>query len=572
MRYQIAEVDGRRKRVRVVLSRRVRRIAFRRPDPMVRRVVLPSLSPVDAPGQEERGVGPAAPVTVEGPDDRAERPSPETGVPAWLAGRYLWGVILLALLYYGVAKVGYAFGYAGPIAAIVWLPVGVGAAFLTIGGLSFWPGALIGDLLANDYSAIPFWGAIGQTIGNLLEVVVIALVVRRLMRRRPPLESLGGVAGMLAGIAAGTAVSAIVGPLSLAGSGGLSIGAVPHVSWTWWLGDTCGALLVLPLALAWNQRVHVQVTRRRAFEAFAILALVGGLSWIAARGLSPAYVIFPVLALAALRFGWRGATSAVFVSVAFVVWGETDLNGQFRVHEFARSVLETQLFIVVAVISSLFWTALVAERENAVQEMRASEVRAFSAAETERRRMERDLHDGAQQRLLALAVRLGLRARQATAPALQRFFAEGEAQLHEAIDELRDLSHGIHPSVLSELGLANATRSLAGRSPIPVTLLELPTRPAPADAQAAAYYALTEVLANAQKHSGASSIRLRLSSDSAALRLVVEDDGVGGATESVGSGLTGIRRRVEALGGSFVLESPPGIGTRITAVIPARAT
>jgi signal transduction histidine kinase len=508
---------------------------------------------------------------VDGPDRLALRRS-AAELPAWFTRSQLWGVVLLALLYYGVAKLGYAFGFSGPIAAIVWLPVGVGAAFLTIGGLAYWPGALIGDLLANQYSALPVAGAIGQTAGNLLEVVVIAIVVRRVMRRWSPLESLAGVAGMLVGIAAGTALSAIVGPLSLAASGGLPIGEVAHVSWTWWLGDACGGLLVVPLALAWAGRGRPHLAPRRALEAAAVLAVVGVLGWVAARGLSPAYILFPVLALVAIRFGARGATTAVFVSVAVVVWAETNRHGGFAVDAFAPSVLKTHMFIIVVAVSSLCWTALVAERESAVREMRASEVRAFTAAEAERRRMEHDLHDGAQQRLLALALRLGLRARDATTPTLQEFFVEGQSQLHEAIDELRDLSHGIHPSVLSELGLANATRSLAGRSPIPVTLVELPTRPAEADSQAAAYYVLTETLANAQKHSLASSIRVRVSTDDAGLTVVVEDDGVGGAGETVGSGIVGIRQRVERLGGTFALESPAGVGTRVTALIPARVS
>lgn len=508
---------------------------------------------------------------VEGPERVALRRS-AAATPAWLTRSRLWGWVLLALLYYGSARFGYAFGFSGPIAAIVWLPVGVGAAFLTIGGLSFWPGALIGDLLANQYSAIPLWGAIGQTIGNLLEVVVIAAVVRQVMRRWSPLESLRGVAGMLAGICAGTAVSAFVGPLSLAASGGLSIGSVPHVSWTWWLGDTCGGLLVVPLALAWSRRPRVSLTPRRAFEAFTALTVIGGLSLIAARGVTPAYLLFPILAIVAIRFGARGATTAVFFSVAVVVWGETDRHGHFAFESFAPSVRQTQFFIVVLAISSLVKTALVAERGAALREMRASEVRAFTAAEAERRRMERDLHDGAQQRLLALAIRLGLNAREATTPTLQRFFADTQGQLHQAIDELRDLSHGIHPSVLSELGLANATRSLAGRSPIPVTLVELPTRSADPDSQAAAYYILTETLANAQKHSGASAIRVRVTADNGGLQVVVEDNGVGGASETAGSGLMGIRQRVETLGGSLALESPAGVGTRVTALIPARVT
>lgn len=491
-----------------------------------------------------------------------------SAVAVWTAGSRLWGIALLAFVYYGAARFGYAFGFSGPIAAIVWLPVGVAAAFLTIGGLSLWPGALIGDLLANNYSALPLSGAVGQTVGNVLEVVVIAAVTRRLLRKGSPLESLGGVVWLLVAIGSGVAVSAIIGPLSLAASGGLPIHEVLHTSWAWWLGDTCGALLVLPLALAWwTRRKRLRLSRPRSLEAIAVLAGIAAVSWIAAKGIGPAYAIVPVLALAAIRFGPRAATSTVFVSVALVVWGETDRHGQFQVGAFADSVLKTQIFIVVAAVSSLFWTALVAERENAVQELHVSEARAIAAAESERRRMERGIHDGAQQRLLALAVKLGLRAREETNPT-QRFLADIESELRAAIEELRDLSHGIHPSVLSELGLARAIRTVAGRSAIPVTLLELPTHRAAAESQAAVYYAVTETLANAQKHSGASWIRVRVWSDQEWLRLVIKDDGVGGASELRGTGISGIRQRIEELGGTLDLESPRDVGTQITAAVP----
>jgi signal transduction histidine kinase len=105
-----------------------------------------------------------------------------------------------------------------------------------------------------------------------------------------------------------------------------------------------------------------------------------------------------------------------------------------------------------------------------------------------------------------------------------------------------------------------------------VILVELPTQSGDPDSQAAAYYILTETLANAQKHSGASSIRVRVSADGAGLHVVVEDNGVGGATETAGSGIMGMRQRVETFGGSFALESPAGVGTRVTAVIPARVS
>ena len=130
-------------------------------------------------------------------------------------GRYLAGVVALAGAYYAAAKLGYELEFAGPVAAVVWLPAGVAIAFLCLGGLRFWPGVLVGDLLANDYSALPLGSALGQTLGNMLEVLVAALLIRRLLARGSPLDSLAGLGRLLAAIAAGTAISATVGPLSL---------------------------------------------------------------------------------------------------------------------------------------------------------------------------------------------------------------------------------------------------------------------------------------------------------------------------------------------------------------------
>src|SRR5258707_3964188 len=116
----------------------------------------------------------------------------ELARPAWgPRGRYVGGVVALTALYYAAAKVGFALEFAGPVAAIVWLPVGVAISFLCLGGLRFWPGVLIGDLLANNYSALPLGSALGQTVGNMLEVLVAALLIRRLVSRASPLCSLG---------------------------------------------------------------------------------------------------------------------------------------------------------------------------------------------------------------------------------------------------------------------------------------------------------------------------------------------------------------------------------------------
>ena len=154
-------------------------------------------------------------------------------------------------MYDGAAQLSFHLEFAGPVAAIVWLPVGVGIAFVYFSGLPFLPGVLIGDLLANDYGALPLGSAIGQTCGNVLEVAVAILLIRRLARRGPPLATVDGLGGMLIAIASGVAVSATMGTLSLRLGGVISTDAMPTIWRTWWLGDACGALVVVPLALAW---------------------------------------------------------------------------------------------------------------------------------------------------------------------------------------------------------------------------------------------------------------------------------------------------------------------------------
>src|SRR3954462_4460524 len=129
--------------------------------------------------------------------------------------RFAAGVLVLAGLYYAGAKTGYLLEFSGPVAAIVWLPVGVGIAFLYLGGVAYWPGVLIGDLLANNYSVLPLGSALGQTCGNVLEVVLATLLLRRLVRHGSPLATPRGVGAIAVSVAAGAAVSATVGATSL---------------------------------------------------------------------------------------------------------------------------------------------------------------------------------------------------------------------------------------------------------------------------------------------------------------------------------------------------------------------
>jgi PAS domain S-box-containing protein len=209
----------------------------------------------------------------------------------------------------------------------------------------------------------------------------------------------------------------------------------------------------------------------------------------------------------------------------------------------------------------------ITERKHAEAELRASRARLVEIADTERQRIQRNLHDGAQQRLTAVLLSLGrLRESPEEHAALIDLAID---ELAAGLEEIRQLASGLHPAVLSERGLGSALEALALRAPIPVELHVNVRSGLPEQLEAAAYYVVAEGLANSQKHAGASRLVVRTHNDATILVVEVLDDGVGGA-DLDGSGLSGLRDRVEAIGGTLHLESPPGGGTRLMAHIPVR--
>jgi signal transduction histidine kinase len=204
-------------------------------------------------------------------------------------------------------------------------------------------------------------------------------------------------------------------------------------------------------------------------------------------------------------------------------------------------------------------------------ELMASRVRIVAAADETRRRIERDLHDGAQQRLVSLALKLRT-AQTAVPPGLGGPLDEAVAEANGALAELTEIARGIHPAVLTERGLGAALRTLARRSPIPVDLQVRAGQRLPEPVEVSAYYIAAEALTNAAKHSGASAVAVEVEVAGDVLRVVVRDDGAGGADLARGTGLAGLKDRVQALGGRIFLHSPPDAGTSLQAEFPLTAT
>jgi signal transduction histidine kinase len=199
----------------------------------------------------------------------------------------------------------------------------------------------------------------------------------------------------------------------------------------------------------------------------------------------------------------------------------------------------------------------------------ASRARIVTASDETRRRIERNIHDGIQQRIVALGLSLRAVREQFSLPdGVERALDDVETDLDGLLTEIRDFSRGLHPTLLSRAGLGPSLRALARRSPIPVTLEVAVDARLPEPIEIAVYYVVSEALANVVKHAQASSVTVAVSVDSAAVKARVADDGVGGAAPGGSSGLIGLVDRVEALDGRFQLESRPGHGTTISIILP----
>ena len=284
---------------------------------------------------------------------------------------YVLAVAVVALAYYGAGRIGLELAYLNGAVAALWPPAGLGLAVLFLYGVRLWPAIVIGDLLLGDYST-PLGTVLAQTLGNTVAVVVAALLLRRLTGGRGGLDRVADVLAFVACALVAAVVSAAFGPLSLRLGDVISADELGQVFRTWTLGDAAGVLVVAPLVLTWATAGLRAIHRRELVEGTVVLAVLVALAELTPQRDVP-YIVFPVLLWAAVRFGPRGAATAVLVVCSITVWNTAQNDGPFVRDSITDSLLATQLFIAVSALTSLVLAAETAERTRAGAALAASE-------------------------------------------------------------------------------------------------------------------------------------------------------------------------------------------------------
>ncbi len=284
---------------------------------------------------------------------------------------YAGSVALVALAYYLAGRLGLEFAYLDGAVAALWPPAGLGLAVLFLYGVRLWPGIVIGDLLLADFST-PLGTVLGQTVGNTLALVLAALLLRRLTGGRGELARTFDVLAFVVCAVVAATVSAAFGPTSLRLGDVVAADELGRVFRTWTLSDASGVLVVAPALLTWAATGVSGFRRRDVAEGAVGLVLLVVLAELAPQRDVP-YIVFPVLLWAALRFGPRGAATAILVVCSITVWNTAHEDGPFVRDSITDSLLATQLFILIAALTSLLLAAVTAERTGAARALALSE-------------------------------------------------------------------------------------------------------------------------------------------------------------------------------------------------------
>ena len=497
----------------------------------------------------------------------------------WIATLVLAITPLVFPLLFGLRWVVGQFSRAQAIAAKALLGTEVTASTRTTRGASFWTRAL------NVLRDASFW----KQQAHLLLIWPIALIPLAVVSWVVQLTTLpvwyrwvdsNDVFGFAAIDGFVETLPFAAAGIALAVLGAHLLG--PYAAFSRWLASR------LLVGEAESVRSQAEVSRRR-LTGLTITALVGTMIvatlvviWAVTTG-GYFWPIWPLLSLALVVGvpGWvvlvlerpdlerwamgsralaiQIGVSAILVGFLVAVWAITG-GGYFW-------PMWAALGLVLA--AAVHAAVIYGQREHRIRELEETRAGAVDVQETELRRIERDLHDGAQARLVALGMSIGMaEEKMRTDPEGARaLLAEARTDAKQALEELRDLARGIHPPILTDRGLEAAVAALVGRGPVPITLsADVPRRPSPA-VETAAYFVVAEALANAIKYADARQIDVTLQLANGTLVAEIEDDGKGGA-DPRGHGLTGLEQRVRALDGTLGVESPPGGPTTIRAVLP----
>ncbi len=501
--------------------------------------------------------------------------------------KYVAGVVALAAAYYGAAKLGQALRYTASVSAI-WPPVGLGIGALYLWGLRWWPGIFVGELVVNSElltgaNALPLGSLIGQQAGNMAEIVVGAILLRELIGRSAALDRVHQVGGMLVALGSATAISATAGTLSMLAGGVIEGSHVPTFWRTWWLGDTCGGLVVLPLILTWAPDPVAAFRRVRTWEGALLLVVLVVLATISVSTNQPVtYIVFPALIWAAFRFGPQGAALSIAIAAGVVIGVTANDVGPFSSRLIDHRALSTQVYIFVASVTTLFLSAVVSEREQSAAALAEARHHEGEQALEERHRIARDLHDSVSQALFSTALQtrtaqkaLAQRGGSDSGPVGRALDAIGELT-RSAQSEMRTLIFELGRDPVEDgliAGLSRHAARLAVREGLAIDVQPLDGRLELPPGTAKQLFAIArEALANVVKHAGAHAARVRVETQPGRVVVEIVDDGSGFDPYSGHPGHFGIdsmRSRAAEIGGFLTITSALGRGTIVRVEAPA---
>ncbi len=495
-------------------------------------------------------------------------------------------LVLVFAFYLAAGKLGLSVPFTSGNVSPIWPASGVALASVLLWGYEVWPAITLAAFLVNFFSPVSATASLGIALGNTSSALFGGYLLRRFASFQPSLARMRDVLGLVI-------LAAVVSPI-VAASIGITTLFLTHMhAWSdfssawrvWWLGDAMGVLIVTPLFL--TGRELVSSLRSSRLTEFVLLgaglfatcaAIFGGRTGFGVQDDVLAFVAFPFVIWAAIRFRVAGVAMASFLIAVIAVWGTAQGNGPFVKHDPLGNVALLQLFIAVTSMTGLILAGVIEERERAITERKRAEEslrelsgRLLQTQDEERRRIARELHDSAGQILAALSMNLTPLEPEANkiSPSAAKAITESLGLVNELSKELRTISHLLHPPLLDEVGLSSGLRSylegFAERSKISIDL-DIPDDfgRLSRDLETAIFRIVQECLTNIHRHSGSPVGKIRISRSNGEVRLQVEDLGKGippekrSAINSAGGGgvgIRGMRERVRQLGGNLEISS-----------------